>query len=76
MDEKTQTPIRLLDVVVLLEDVPRFRLHRDQVGTVVETLGPDVFEVEFSDNDGWMYASLALSASQLMVLHHQPVRIG
>ncbi len=74
MDEETSTPIRLLDVVALLEDMPAARLHRGQVGTVVETLAGDVFEVEFSDDDGRTYASLALRDSQLMVLHHQPVR--
>lgn len=74
MNENIQMPIRLLDVVALLEDVSHAQLHRGQVGTVVETLGPDVFEVEFSDDDGRTYASLALRHSQLMVLHHQPVR--
>jgi hypothetical protein len=32
-----------------------------------------VFEVEFSDNEGRTYASLALKAEQLLVLHHEPV---
>ena len=65
--------IRLLDVVALTEDLPERGLLRGQVGTVVEHLAPDVFEVEFSDNDGRTYATLALRADQLMVLHHQPV---
>jgi hypothetical protein len=42
-----------------------------RVGTVVETLKPDAYEVEFSDDNGCTYASLALRAEQLMVLHHQ-----
>ena len=49
----------------LLEDQPGKDLVRGQVGTVVETLAPGVFEVEFSDNDGRTYASVTLKASQL-----------
>jgi uncharacterized protein DUF4926 len=61
---------KLLDVVALLEDVPSQRLVRGQVGTVVENLGPGVFEVEFSDNEGRTYASAAVPSRQLLVLHH------
>jgi hypothetical protein len=43
---------------------------RGQVGTIVEKLGPGVFEVEFSDDTGKTYASLSLRSSQLLVLHH------
>ena len=64
---------RLLDVVALTQDLPERGLLRGQVGTIVESLGPDVFEVEFCDNDGRTYASLALKASQLMVLHHEKI---
>ena len=64
---------RLLDVVALTEDLPVRGLVCGQVGTIVESLGPDVFEVEFCNNDGRTYASLALKASQLMVLHHEPI---
>ena len=49
------------------------KLHRGQVGTVVEQLSPGVFEVEFTDNDGRAFASLALKTNQLMVLHYQPL---
>ena len=64
---------RLLDVVALTEDLPGRGLVCGQVGTIVESLGPDVFEVEFCNNDGRTYASLALKAPQLMVLHHEPI---
>jgi len=66
--------VNILDVVALTEDLPERSLYRGQVGTVVESLAPDVFEVEFSDNEGRTYASLALKAEQLLVLHHQPVK--
>ena len=65
--------IKLLDIVALTEDLPQRGLVRGQVGTVVESLAPDVFEVEFCDSDGRTYASLALKTSQLLMLHHEPV---
>lgn len=66
-------PFKLLDVVALTDNLPQRGLVRGQVGTIVETLSPDAFEVEFCDNDGRTYAMLALKASQLMLLHHEPV---
>jgi hypothetical protein len=39
----------------------------------VEELAPDVLEVEFIGNDGRAFASLALHAKQLLVLHYEPV---
>ena len=66
--------IELLDVVALIEDLPGRNLQRGQVGTVVEELAPDVYEVEFTDNEGRTYAMAALRADQLLVLHYQPVQ--
>ncbi len=68
--------IDILDVVAVTEDLPERGLYRGQVSTVVELLAPDVFEVEFSDDEGRAYASLALEASQLLVLHYEPVKAG
>lgn len=65
--------IEVHSVVALVEDVPKERLVRGQVGTVVETWAPGVFEVEFSDDNGRPYAMVALKAEQLMRLHHEPV---
>jgi hypothetical protein len=64
--------IRVLDVVALTEDISDRGLLRGQVGTVVESLSPGVFEVEFVDNDGRTYAMLPVKTSQLLVLHYQP----
>jgi len=64
--------IEMLSVIALLEDVPEKGLLRGQVGTVVENLAPGVYEVEFSDDSGRTYATLALPAHQLMRLHHEP----
>jgi hypothetical protein len=64
--------LQLLDVVALVEQVPGERLTRGQVGTIVELLAPGVYEVEFSDDEGRTYASLALRAEQLLLLRHEP----
>jgi hypothetical protein len=66
--------IQLLDVVALTEDLPDRGLFRGQVGTVVESLAPEVFEVEFCDDEGRTYATLALRADQLMRLHYRPLQ--
>jgi hypothetical protein len=66
----------ILDVVALTQDLPERGLYRGQVGTIVERLGSDAFEVEFSDNGGRAYASLALKSDWLLVLHHEPVEAG
>ncbi len=39
---------------------------------MVESLAPDVFEVEFSGSDGRAYALVPLRAGQLLVLRHEP----
>ena len=69
-----QTAISVLDVVALLEDAPVHGLVRGQVGTVVERLDDETFEVEFSDDEGRTYAEVALPVGVLLLLHHRPVR--
>ncbi len=66
-----QKPIRLLDTVALVEDIPSRRLRAGEVGTVVELLGEGVYEVEFCDEDGQTYAEFALRTDQIMPLHNQ-----
>jgi hypothetical protein len=63
--------IKVLDVIALLQDLPEARLQRGEVGTVVETLAPDVYEVEFSDDRGQTYATLSVAASQLLPLMYK-----
>jgi hypothetical protein len=67
------TDIEMLSVVALLEDLPEEGLVRGQVGTVVESWAPGVYEVEFCDDNGKTYAMVALKAEQMLRLHHQPV---
>jgi len=67
------TPLRLLDVVALLVDKPEERLVTGQVGTVVELLGPDIYEVEFLDSKGHTIAVTELKRAELLLLQHEPV---
>jgi hypothetical protein len=67
---------KLLDVVALLNDEPGLGLVRGQVGTIVEELEGDVFEVEFSDNDGRTYATVTLPAGELLVLRHESAEVA
>jgi len=64
--------INLFDVVALTADLPGRGLPRGQVGTVVESLAPGVFEVEFSDEQGRAFAQSALREDQLLALHYEP----
>jgi hypothetical protein len=68
--------IDILDVVALTEDLPERGLYRGQLGTVVAPLVSDACEGEFSGEDGRAYASLALNANQLLVLHYEPAKAG
>ena len=63
--------LELLSVVALIKDLPEKGLRRGQVGTIVENLATGVYEVEFSDEAGQTYASLALPANKLMRLYHE-----
>ncbi|MGH7175988.1 MAG: DUF4926 domain-containing protein [Tepidisphaeraceae bacterium] len=69
-----KSEIKLLDVVALMEDLPDEGLVRGQVGTVVETVAPGVYEIEFSDDNGQAYAFASMPAEKLLVLHHHPVK--
>jgi hypothetical protein len=63
--------MKLLDIVALKEDLPQHNLLAGQVGTIVEFLAPEVYEVEFSDDDGQTYAMLPLHSSQLLQLKYK-----
>ena len=65
---------KLLSVVALTEDLPERGLWRGPVGTVVEELAPEVYAVEFSDDEGRTYATTALKANQLLALHYRPIQ--
>jgi Domain of unknown function (DUF4926) len=67
-----RTPVKLLDVVALLVDRPEEGLVVGQVGTVVEVLAPDVYEVEFLDSKGKTIAVTELKRAEVLLLTHEP----
>ena len=67
------TRLKLLDVVALLVDKPKERLVAGQVGTVVELMSPNVYEVEFLDSKGHTIAVTELERAELLLLQHEPV---
>lgn len=64
--------MKLLDVVALTEDMPEQGLTKGQVGTIVEQLAGDVYEIEFTGLDGKAYATAAVPVIRLICLIHQP----
>ena len=68
--------MKTLNVVALINAIPEKHLGRGYVGTIVEPLAADVFEVEFSDLDGNVYATCAIPENKLMVLHHYPEAVA
>ena len=64
--------LRLFDVVALKSDLPEHSLTAGLVGTLVEELAPNFYEVEFSDDDGQTYAMLPLHTSQVLKLIYTP----
>ncbi len=66
--------MKIMDVVALLDDLPESRLHRGQVGTIVEEWKSGVYEVEFADMDGRTYATAAIVENRLMPLCFEPAR--
>ena len=70
-----QSPIRLLDTVALVADIPELGLAAGEVGAVVELLSEDAFEVEFCDESGYTYGLHTLRAHQIVALHTQGHRL-
>jgi len=66
--------LKNLDIVALKNPSLEHNLLAGQVGTIVEILAPEVYEVEFSDDDGQTYAMQALPAHQLLKLHYKPLK--
>jgi len=66
----TIRPVKLLDVVALLDGKPAEGLACGQVGTVVDVLAPDAFEVEFLDANGRTIALGEFHRNELLLLGH------
>jgi Domain of unknown function (DUF4926) len=69
---QTIAQFQLLDIVALKEDIPEESLIAGQVGTIIELLAPEVYEIEFSDDNGQTYAMLPLHSHQLLRLSYAP----
>jgi hypothetical protein len=68
--------LKSLDVVALTEDLPEHGLPRGQVGTVVEALGGDTFEVEFADDAGRPYRVVPVAGGQLIRLRYTHAQLA
>ena len=60
------------DSIAVLNDQPKLRLTRGQVGVIKRRTAPGVYEVEFVDGAGTVYALVTLHAGQMLLLHWQP----
>ena len=70
------SPIKLLDVVALTQDVSEHNLKRGEAGRVVEILSNgEAYEVEFSDDNAQMSKCLGFLASQLKVIRQAPIKV-
>ena len=62
--------LKLLDTVAILKYLPEKKVVFGQVGTIVEKLTENVFEVEFADKFGETIAEFAIKKEDLMLLHY------
>lgn len=67
--------IKVLDVVALLRDIPESNLKKGQVGTVVEQLDDNVFEIEFLTQRGETIALESFNATDLFLLHFEVEKV-
>lgn len=63
--------LKTLDVVALLKDIPEKNLVAGQVGTIVEELGINAYEVEFVNKEGQTVAMASVDADLLLLLHYE-----
>ncbi len=63
--------IKILDVVAVVEEIPKHGLKRGEVGTVVDRWKDGTFEVEFSDDTGEAYVFVALHPKQIIPLYYR-----
>jgi hypothetical protein len=60
-----------LDVVALTRDIPEKKLVKGLVGTIVEQLDENVFEVEFVNTKGETIALESIRSADLFLLHFE-----
>jgi len=64
---------KILEVVALLKNIPEKNLLMGQVGTIVEKLTENVYEVEFAGKNGEPIALAAIESDHLLLLHYESV---
>jgi hypothetical protein len=62
--------LSLFSTVAILKDLPENKVVFGQVGTIVELLDEETFEVEFTDRQGQTISEFAVKQEDLMLLHH------
>jgi hypothetical protein len=65
-----ENEIKLFSVIALLCDIYDKKLQKGQVGTIVEQLATDTFEVEFCDKNGQTIVTASVNIDQILVLHY------
>lgn len=63
--------LKVLDTVALLQDIEGSNLQKGQVGTIVERLDKDIYEVEFTNQKGETIALKKIKGELLMLLHFE-----
>ena len=69
-------PVKLLDVIAVLQARPQDGLALGQVGTVVEVYSPGAFEVEFLDSQDRTIALVPVKRSEVLLLRHEAASVG
>ncbi|WP_198175172.1 DUF4926 domain-containing protein [Spirosoma telluris] len=69
--QNMEKSLQLLDIVALLSELPDEKLSIGQVGTIVEELADNVYEVEFADSKGRTLTTCAVEAKDLLKLTHE-----
>ncbi len=77
------TKLQELDIIGLAEDrqTTHFEtgepitLYKGQVGTIIMEYDNNVFEVDFSDNNGRTYAMETIPGDRLIRLHYELVEV-
>jgi len=62
--------LKIFDMVALLKELPDKRLHKGQVGTIVEKWDTKVFEVEFCNTKGETLALAKIDEKDILLLHY------
>ncbi|MFZ1322351.1 MAG: DUF4926 domain-containing protein [Ignavibacteria bacterium] len=63
--------IKVTDVIALLADIPDKKLIKGQVGTIVEILSDNNYEVEFCNPKGETVSISPVESNNLLLLHYE-----